>query len=88
MGKDKLLTGLKLAFRNLKCFIYRQKPPTLPGAFNGPALIIGSAPIAHKPTGFDNRFSVITINGSQVVTKNWGIACLMLPSSNRDNSME
>lgn len=71
---ENLNATLKLAFRNLKCFIYRQKPPTMPGCFNGPALIVGSAPFAHKPTGLDDRFSVITINGSQIVTKNWGIA--------------
>lgn len=74
MAKYEPSTGLKLAFRNFKCFIYRQKPPTLPVPLDGPVLIVGSAPIAHKPTGFDDRFMVITINGSQVVTKNWGIA--------------
>lgn len=74
MAQHKRLGGLKLAFRNLKYNIYRKSPPTLPAPLLGPVLIVGSAPIAHKPVGFDDRFSVITINGSQVVTKKWGIA--------------
>ena len=41
--------------------------------FDGPVLVVGSAPVSNRPADFDESFRVITINGSQMVTKGWGI---------------
>ncbi|MGY5808009.1 membrane-anchored protein [Rhizobium sp. LEGMi198b] len=67
-------TELKRHFyRSVKYWLCRPKPPTLIEPFSGPVLVVGSAPVSHKPADFDGTFKVITINGSQVVTKAWGI---------------
>ncbi|MDL2400464.1 membrane-anchored protein [Rhizobium mayense] len=60
-------------YRRIKYWLWRPKPPTLVERFSGPVLVVGSAPVSHKPADFDGTFKVITINGSQVVTKAWGI---------------
>ncbi len=36
-------------------------------------MVVGSAPVAHKPIGIDRTYSFITVNGSQAVTSRWGI---------------
>ena len=69
------ISAKKLLFRKIKYLIRRPKPPTTSVRFDGPVLIVGSAPVSHMPTDFDETFRVITINGSQAVTKKWGIAC-------------
>ncbi len=54
---------------------YRLNRPEWPKEpTSGPVLIIGSAPVSHLPVGFDERFQVICINGSQAATQAWGIA--------------
>jgi hypothetical protein len=63
-----------LLLRRLKYMLRRPKPPMLEAPFNGPVVVVGSAPVSHIPVGFDPTFQVITINGSQAVTKKWGIA--------------
>lgn len=63
-----------LVYRNIKYRLTRPLPPTVSPRFSGPVLVVGSAPISHKPVDFDATFRVITINGSQAVTKAWGIA--------------
>ncbi|MBB3607147.1 membrane-anchored protein [Rhizobium sp. BK602] len=63
----------KHIYRQIKYHVSRPKPPVLAEPFRGPVLVVGSAPVSHKPVDFDETFRVITINGSQVVTKAWGI---------------
>ncbi|MBB3452089.1 hypothetical protein FHT86_000345 [Rhizobium sp. BK313] len=63
----------KHLYRSVKYWLCRPKPPTLVEPFSGPVVVVGSAPVSHKPADFDRTFKVITINGSQVVTKAWGI---------------
>lgn len=63
----------KHIYRQIKYHLSRPKPPVLPEPFRGPVLVVGSAPVSNKPADFDETFRVITINGSQVVTKAWGI---------------
>lgn len=54
---------------------YRMNRPEWPkDPLTGPALIVGSAPVSHLPVGFNDRFHVICINGSQAATQEWGIA--------------
>jgi hypothetical protein len=60
-------------YRKIKYTLTRPSPPTVTPRFNGPVLVVGSAPVSHKPADFDARFRVITINGSQAVTRAWGI---------------
>ncbi|UXN60493.1 membrane-anchored protein [Phyllobacterium zundukense] len=62
-----------LLFRRLKYILRRPKPPVMPVPFAGPVVVVGSAPVSHKPIDFDETFRVITINGSQAVTRKWGI---------------
>ncbi|TXI10857.1 MAG: membrane-anchored protein [Rhizobium sp.] len=63
----------KHLYRQIKYHLIRPKPPTLAVPFAGPVVVVGSAPVSNKPAGFDETFRVITINGSQVVTKSWGV---------------
>ncbi|MGV1789376.1 membrane-anchored protein [Rhizobium sp. A37_96] len=63
----------KHIYRRIKYRLTRPEPPVLAERFNGPVVVVGSAPISNKPVGYDGTFRVITINGSQVVTKGWGI---------------
>lgn len=63
----------KHLYRRLKYRLLRPKPPVLSKPFSGPVVVVGSAPVSHKPADFDETFRVITINGSQVVTKAWGV---------------
>lgn len=64
---------MKLLLRKLKHLVRRSKPPATPTRFDGPVLVVGSAPVSNLPEDFDDTFRVITINGSQVVTKALGI---------------
>jgi hypothetical protein len=64
---------LRMAKRRLILSILRPRPLRHPRPFNGPVLIVGSAPVSNLPKGFDGRFAVITINGSQAVTTGWGL---------------
>lgn len=61
-------------YRQIKYHLTRPKPPMLAERFDGPVLVVGSAPVSNKPVDLDESFKVITINGSQTVTKGWGIA--------------
>lgn len=63
----------KHIYRQIKYHVTRPKPPVLAEPFRGPVLVVGSAPVSNKPVDFDRSFRIITINGSQVVTKAWGI---------------
>lgn len=63
----------KRVYRHLKYALIRPRPPATPVAFDGPVLVVGSAPVSHKPAGFDDTFRVITVNGAQIVAERWGI---------------
>lgn len=63
----------KMLYRNIKYRLTKPSPPVVSPRFDGPVLVVGSAPISHKPADFDESFRVVTINGSQSVTKGWGI---------------
>lgn len=63
----------KQIYRNIKYRLTRPSPPVVAPRFDGPVLVVGSAPVSHKPADLDSTFRVVTINGSQSVTKSWGI---------------
>ncbi|THK37015.1 membrane-anchored protein [Ensifer sp. MPMI2T] len=63
----------KRVYRNLKYRIMRPDPPAAPFGFNSPVVVVGSAPISHKPAGLDASFRIITVNGSQSVISKWGV---------------
>lgn len=60
-------------YRRIKYNLLRPSPPLAPAPFDGPVVVVGSAPNSNKPAGFDSSFRVITVNGAQVVTAKWGI---------------
>jgi len=60
-------------YRDIKYRLMRASPPSMDVPFNGPVVVVGSAPMSNKPARFDGRFRVITVNGSQAVTKVWGV---------------
>lgn len=49
------------------------RPPRKRHSFAGPVLVLGSAPVAHLPEGFDSRFAVISVNGAQYHLQQWGL---------------
>ncbi len=63
----------KRLYRSLKYRLTRPVPPTAPSRFAGPVVVVGSAPTSNKPVGFDDTFSVVTVNGSQSVITGWGV---------------
>lgn len=63
----------KRLYRKIKYRLTRPQPPTAPAQFRGPVVVVGSAPVSHKPAGWSEDFSIITINGSQSVTAGWGV---------------
>ncbi|OVZ62827.1 membrane-anchored protein [Pigmentiphaga sp. NML080357] len=68
-----LVDTKKLVYRWIKYRLVRPEPPPSPFRFTGPAVVVGSAPVSHCPAGMDDSFSVITVNGSQSITSQWGI---------------
>jgi hypothetical protein len=65
--------AIRLLRRKLVLGFLRPRPLCHPRSFEGPVLIVGSAPVSNLPQGFDSRYAVITINGSQAVTAGWGL---------------
>lgn len=63
----------KRIYRNTKYRLMRPAPPAAPVPFRGPVVVVGSAPVSHKPAGFNENFTVITVNGSQSVSAGWGV---------------
>lgn len=61
-------------YRSIKYRLLRPVPPPLPFDFTGPVVVVGSAPVSNRPAGIDDSFSIITVNGSQSVTSQWGVA--------------
>lgn len=64
----------KRIYRWIKYRLTRPAPPPLLRGFQGPAVVVGSAPVSHRPDGLDDTYCTITINGSQSATARWGIA--------------
>ncbi|WP_405030213.1 membrane-anchored protein [Mycoplana sp. BE70] len=60
-------------YRRIKYNLLRPRPPLASAPFDGPVVVVGSAPTSNRPAGFDERFRVITVNGSQMVTAKWGM---------------
>lgn len=58
--------------RRFKFYLRRPVPPQHPNKFSAPVVIVGSAPTSNVPDGFDETFTVITVNGSQAVSRAWG----------------
>ncbi|MET0358383.1 MAG: membrane-anchored protein [Pararhizobium sp.] len=59
--------------RSLKYRLNRPLPPACTHVFKGPVVVVGSAPVIHRPEGWSADFSVITINGSQSAIRAWGV---------------
>lgn len=60
-------------YRHLKYSLTRPSPPLSSVSLEGPVVVVGSAPVSNKPVGFDRSYRVISVNGSQIVTENWGV---------------
>lgn len=60
-------------YRHLKYALTRPNPPPTPIPFNSPVVVVGSAPVSHRPTGFDERYRTISVNGSQIAMASWGV---------------
>ena len=60
-------------YRRVKYSLLRPSPPAAPAPFEGPVVVVGSAPVSNRPAGFDARFRTITVNGAQLVTTKWGV---------------
>jgi hypothetical protein len=41
--------------------------------FNGPTLVVGSAPEPHRPVGLNHDWSVVTVNASQITSDDFGL---------------
>lgn len=61
-------------YRHLKYTLTRPTPPPAPFSFDSPVVVVGSAPVSHRPEGFDERYRTISVNGSQAVMEPWGVA--------------
>ncbi len=59
-------------FRTLRFYWEKPTAPRYDGGFKRPVVVVGSAPISSVPLGFNPDYHVITINGSQVVSREWG----------------
>lgn len=63
------------AVRRLTGYAFsRPKTPCYGKQFPGPVVIVGSAPVANKPSGLDDSFTIISVNASQHNAKKWGIS--------------
>lgn len=62
----------KRVYRGLKYRMTHPSPPTAPFPISGPVVVVGSAPVSHKPIGWGSDYLIITVNGSQSVIESWG----------------
>ncbi len=60
--------------RKIGYHLTRPAPLVHPVPIKQPVLVVGSAPISTKPEGFGPHWMVFTINGSQSVAADWGVA--------------
>lgn len=58
--------------RTLAFHLFRSPIPRFVGGFDGPVVVVGSAPHQTMPKGFDDHYGVVTVNGSQGVVETWG----------------
>lgn len=58
--------------KTLQFHLTPRSTPDFPGGFSTPVVVVGSAPTASMPVGFNASYRVISINGSQVVSHAWG----------------
>ncbi|MGG7576453.1 membrane-anchored protein [Rhizobium sp. Nf11,1] len=66
-------TAKKYISRRIKYVLRNPKPPITPAPFNGPVVVLGSAPTSHKPLGLDATYRIISVNASQLALQSWGI---------------
>jgi hypothetical protein len=59
--------------RRMRLALIGPRAPRHPGGFHGPVVVLGSAPQNTKPAGFDDSFSVLTVNASQANLDAWGV---------------
>lgn len=62
----------KRMYRSVKYRLTRPSPPDAPFPLSRPVVVVGSAPVSHKPIGWGTNFITITVNGSQSVIESWG----------------
>lgn len=74
MTARKLRLWLHAFLRVARYRILRPAAPRHDKPFPNPVVVVGSAPVSHKPEGLDESYTIVTVNGSQTVTKSWGIA--------------
>lgn len=60
-------------FRSLWYFLTRPKPWVEPSLQGRKVVVVGSAPQSSMPLGFDPSYRTISVNGSQIVAKKWGV---------------
>jgi hypothetical protein len=60
-------------YRHVKYALTRPAPPSSSVPLKGPVVVVGSAPVSNRPSGFDENYHVISINGSQIVSERWGV---------------
>lgn len=71
---SKLFRAKQYLYRNLKYKLLRPTAPDLSEQLSDrTVVVVGSAPCSTKPEGFDSSYRVMTVNASQVVTRDWGI---------------
>jgi hypothetical protein len=61
-------------YRHLKYVLTRPNPPAAPFSFDSPVVVVGSAPVSHRPVGFDEGYTTISVNGSQTAMASWGVS--------------
>lgn len=59
--------------RRVRLSVVGPRAPRHPGGFQGPVVILGSAPVGTIPIGFDGSYKVLTVNASQVRLDDWGL---------------
>ncbi|MBB2670684.1 UNVERIFIED_ORG: hypothetical protein GGE44_000225 [Rhizobium esperanzae] len=63
----------KIIYRRIRYTVTRPKPPKSSVPLAGPVVVVGSAPVSHKPVGFDETYRIISVNASQIAVHAWGI---------------
>lgn len=63
----------KFIYRRIKYYLRRPKPPMADAPFSGPVVVVGSAPVSHKPVGLDETYGVVSVNASQTAIQTWGL---------------
>lgn len=73
---SKLFRAKQYLYRHAKYKLRQPVAPALNEQLSGrTVVVVGSAPYSTKPEGFDSSFRVMSVNASQIVTRDWGIEC-------------